>query len=85
MKAKSCRWCRVPMRECEVLAGPSPGRPVTMYLDTDPHTEGEVIARDDGQLRLLAVPERRRPVAPTYRIHSRHNCAPKGRSGEPIG
>lgn len=75
---KTCRWCDVPIRKCRVLVGVYPGRPVAMYIDVDPHPgEQVVIQRDDGQYRLLAVDRRSMPVKPTFRIHSRRNCAPK--------
>lgn len=75
-----CRWCEppAPIRERSVLVGRAPGRPVKMYIDKEPH-EGEqvVIQRDDGKFRLLAPRERAHAVVPTYRIHSRRNCAPQ--------
>lgn len=76
MSDRSCHWCRVTIRRVEVLVGSPPGRPVFLWLDVDPHPDGEVLERDDGKFRRLLPDQVAKVVKPLYRIHGNRTCGP---------
>lgn len=74
---RECHWCRVPIRRVEVIVGPPPGRVVMMWLDVDPHPDGEVLERDDHHFRRLLADQLKKVSKPVYRIHGKRTCAPE--------
>jgi hypothetical protein len=67
----ACEYCRdaPALRRVEVLVGALPGRVVPLLIDVEPHPDGRVIERLDGQFRLLSSLTRRKDGVAGYRVH----------------
>lgn len=78
---RTCHWCDVSIRRVEILVGPAPGQPVMMWLDVDPHPDGDVLIREDQKFRRLMTDtvgyRRAKRTKPLYRIHGNHTCGRK--------
>lgn len=81
VEVRWCHWCDVSIRRVEILVGPPPGRPVDVWLDVDPHPDGEVLVRKDEKFRRLMVDtvayRKAKRTKPLYRIHGNHTCGRK--------
>lgn len=78
-----CPWCHVAVEQRDVLIGPPPGTPVSMFVGVDPDPsggpEGTIIVRNDGRYRLLHPDDHRDPNKQLFRSHGKKNCSPRGR------
>ncbi len=69
--ATVCRYCldAPELRQVDVIVGAHPGHLATLLIDVEPHPDGRVIRRLDGQWRLLAYVANRKKGVAGYRVH----------------